>query len=101
MEEMERAEKKHVGEKVREIIGEKVKANAQSVHWLMRYIKDLTLYKEAAERIENICLTLRYTGAAKFFAQYRKVCYTSMETVFILRENFRKLSCNNWLRISA
>ena len=28
MEEMERAEKKHVGEKVREIIGEKVKANA-------------------------------------------------------------------------
>ena len=54
----------------------------------MRYIKDLTLYKEAAERIENICLTLRYTGAAKFFAQYRKVCYTNMETVFILRGNF-------------
>ena len=54
---------------------------------------------EAAERIENICLTLRYTGAAKFFAQYRKVCYTDMETVFILRGNFRKLSCDNWLRI--
>ena len=27
MDDMERAEKKHVGEKVREIIGEKVKAN--------------------------------------------------------------------------